>query len=99
MSGQQVSGVDPDAYFTSTYQTGAGRSYGKMSGPKLGPMIANQRTILDVQQRKQAIRDIVIYMIDHSPYPSLIGSYFLIATQGNLKDFPPEGNTFQWGDH
>lgn len=99
MSGQQVGGVDPNAYFTSTYQTGAGRNYGQMSDPKLDQMIANQRTILDAQQRKQAIRDIIIYMFDNSPYPSLIGSYFLSATQGNVKDFPPEGNTFQWGDH
>jgi hypothetical protein len=62
-------------------------------------MIATQRTILDAEQRKKAIRDIVIYMFDTSPYPSLIGSYFLSATQAKIRDFPPEGNTFQWGDH
>lgn len=99
ISGVMVGGVDPDAYFTSTYQTGAGRNYGKMSDPKLDQMIAKQRTMLDTQERKQAIREIILYMFDSSPYTSMVGSYFLSATQGNIKAFPPEGNTFEWGDH
>jgi peptide/nickel transport system substrate-binding protein len=99
IAGHSSGGTDPDSYFTSTYKTGGGRNYGKMSDPRLDEMFANQRTIFDEQQRKKAVRDIVVYMIDQCPYGSAVPYYILYATPPNINSFPPQGPTFKWGDH
>ena len=98
-SGHTVGGTDPDTYFSSTYQTGGGRNYGKMSDPKLDEMFAKQRTIFDDAQRKQAVRDIVLYMIDNIPYTTFSNRYILNAAQARVKDFPAEGTTNKFGDY
>lgn len=99
IAGHSSGGVDPDTYFASTYKTGGGRNYGHMSDPQLDQMIAKQRTIFDEKQRKQAVRDIIIYMIDHCPYGSAVPNYILTATPPKVQDFPGQGPTFEWGDH
>lgn len=99
VGGHNPGGVDPDAYFTSTFKTGGGRNYGKMSDPVLDLMFDKQRTILDEKQRKQAVREIIIYMIDHCPYGSVNARYVLNANQLRLRDFPAEGAGNQWGEH
>jgi peptide/nickel transport system substrate-binding protein len=99
IGGHSSGGTDPDTYFTSTYKTGGGRNYGKMSDPQLDAMFAKQRTIFDEQERKKAVRDIIVYMIDHCPYGSAVPYYILYATPPNVHGFPPQGPTFKWGDH
>jgi peptide/nickel transport system substrate-binding protein len=99
IAGHSSGGTDPDTYFTSTYKAGGGRNYGKMSDPQLDQMIAKQRTIFDEKQRKQAVRDIIIYMIDHCPYGSAVPNYILYATPPKVQAFPGQGPTFKWGDH
>jgi peptide/nickel transport system substrate-binding protein len=95
--GHSSGGTDPDTYFTSTYKTGGGRNYGKLSDPKLDDMIAKQRTIFDEQERKKAVRDIVLYMIDNIPYSTLVSRYLLNAVQLRVHDFAASSQTFDWG--
>jgi peptide/nickel transport system substrate-binding protein len=99
VGGHNSGGVDPDAYFSSTYKTGGGRNYGKMSDPALDQMFDKQRTIFDEKQRKQAVRDIVTYMIDHCPYGSVDARYVLNATATKARGFLPEGTGNQFGEH
>jgi peptide/nickel transport system substrate-binding protein len=99
VGGHSAGATDPDAYFTSTFKTGAGRNYGKMSDPKLDQMFEKQKGIFDEAQRKKAVRDILLYMIDNCPYGSTSTYYDLNATQPAVRQFPAEGPTFKWGDH
>ena len=97
VGGHSSGGTDPDTFFTSTYATGGGRNYGKMSDPKLDDMIAKQRTMFDEKQRKQAVRDIVLYMIDNIPYSTLVSRYVLNAAQLRVHDLPAASQSFDWG--
>jgi peptide/nickel transport system substrate-binding protein len=99
VAGHSSGGIDPDTYFSSTYQTGGGRNYGKMSDPQLDQMFAKQRTIFDEKERKKAVRDIILYMVDHCPYGSVVADYILYATPARIQAFPGQGPTFKWGDH
>ena len=62
-------------------------------------MIDKQRTIFDENERKKAVRDIVLYLIDHSPYGSVDARYILNANQLRIHDFPVEGTTNKFGEH
>lgn len=97
--GHSSGGTDPDTFFSSTYKTGGSRNYGKMSDPKLDSMFDRQKTLFDAQERKQAVRETVLYMIDNLPYGSHVARYVLNASQPNVHDFPPGSQTFEWGDH
>ena len=99
IGGHNAGGTDPDAYFTSTYKTGGGRNYGKLSDPQLDQMIAKQRTIFDDGERKKAVRDIIIYAIEHSPYGSVDARYVLNAAALKVHAFPVEGTTNKFGEH
>jgi peptide/nickel transport system substrate-binding protein len=99
MGGHSSGGLDPDTYFSSTYHTGGGRNYGHMSDPKLDAMLDKQRTIFDDKQRKQAVREIIMYMIDNCPYGTAVPNYILYATPPRINGFPGQGPTFKWGDH
>jgi peptide/nickel transport system substrate-binding protein len=99
VAGHNPGGVDPDAYFTSTFKTGGGRNYGRMSDPALDAMFDKQRAIFDENQRKQAVRDIIVYMIDHCPYGSVDARYVLNATKLSVHGFPAEGAGNQFGEH
>jgi peptide/nickel transport system substrate-binding protein len=97
--GHNPGGVDPDAFFSSTYKTGGGRNYGKMSDPTLDKMFEKQRTLFDEQERKKAVREIVMYMIDHSPYGATPARYVLNATASKIRGFAPEGAVNKFGEH
>jgi len=99
IGGHSSGGLDPDTYFSSTYKTGGGRNYGHMSDPKLDAMIDKQRTLFDENERKKAVRDIIIYMMDTCPFGSAVPNYILTATPPKLRNFPGQGPTFKWGDH
>jgi peptide/nickel transport system substrate-binding protein len=99
VGGHSGGGVDPDLYFNGTYKTGGGRNYGKFSDPTLDQMIAKQRTIFDGQERKKAVREIILYMVDHCPYGSLVAGYVLNATVPKVRGFAAEGTSITWGDH
>jgi peptide/nickel transport system substrate-binding protein len=99
MGGHSSGGFDPDTYFQATFKTGGGRNYGKFSDPKLDDMIAKQRTIFDEAQRKQAIRDIILYVIDNCPYSCVDSRYILNAASLKVQNFPVEGTTQRGGEH
>lgn len=69
---------DPDAWLTDLFHTDGDRTYAGISDPQLDAMIDKQRGILDDKQRHAAIRDIIIYMIDHGP-TTLPFSYDLLS--------------------
>lgn len=94
VAGQASGGTDPDVFFATSYQTGGGRNYGKMSDAKLDAMFAKQRTILDTAERKKAVQDIILYMMDNCPYGAMPANYVLNATQLNVHDFPAQGDTY-----
>ena len=60
------------------------------SDPQLDAMIDKQRAIFDEAQRKTAVKQIVLYMLEHGP--STVGAevYFLHATQPKVKDYIQE---------
>ena len=97
MAGHSSGGIDPDTYFSSTYGTGGGRNYGKMSDPHLDQLIAHQRTIFDEAERKKAVHEIIQYMIDQCPYGSADATYVLNAAQPKVHAFPFGGANFDWG--
>lgn len=98
VAGNSPGGLQPDDWFSGVYQTNASRNYGKMSDPKLDAMFAEQRAIFDEAERRKAIRQIILYMMDNSPYTSQVGVYELNATKRDVRDFTPEGKSFRWGE-
>jgi peptide/nickel transport system substrate-binding protein len=98
-AGQAAGVSEPDAWFSTTFETNGGRNYGKMSDPQLDQLIAKQRRLLDVPERRKAVKEIILYMIDHSPYGSAAAHFILNATQRKVQGFVPEGDSIQWGDH
>jgi len=99
LGGHSSGGVDPDTYFTATFKTGGGRNYGKFSDPNLDQMIAKQRTIFDETERKKAVRDIILYLIDNCPYSVVDSRYILNAASLKVHNFPVEGTTQRMGEH
>ena len=99
LGGHSSGGVDPDTYFTATFKTGGGRNYGKFSDPKIDDMAAKQRTIFDETERKKAVRDIILYLIDNCPYSVVDSRYILNAAALKVQNFPVEGTTQRMGEH
>ena len=99
VAGHISGGVDPDTYFSSTYQTGGGLNYGKMSDPKLDQMFAKQRALFNEPDRKKAVLEIMAYMIDNSPYTVFADRYVLNATKPNLVGLPAESTTIRFGSY
>jgi ABC-type transport system substrate-binding protein len=98
-AGNSPGGIQPDDWFSDVYHSGGSRNYGKMSDPKLDQMIESQRGILDEAQRKKAIRDIIIYMLDASPYTFQAGVFDLNTSKRDVMGTPPEGKSFKWSEH
>lgn len=88
---------DVDSVFTTLHHTGAGRNYGKFSDPKLDQMIDKQRAIFDVDQRKAAVKDILRYMMDNSPYTAWAGRYALNLESRKVHNWAPESQAASWG--
>ena len=88
---------DVDSWFTTFYQTGGGRNYGKFSDPKLDAMIDKQRTIFEVNQRKAAVKDILRYMMDNIPYTAWGGRQLLSLESPKVHGWAPEGISTTWG--
>lgn len=97
--GQGTGVVDPDAYLSTTYRTGASQNFMDFSDPKLDAMIDKQRQIFDDQQRKAAVRDIILYMIDNGPSTVPANRYFLQAVkpqvQGQSTEYFINGRQYQ----
>jgi peptide/nickel transport system substrate-binding protein len=92
---------EPDIWLGAVYHSGASQNFMGLSDSKLDAMIDKQRTIFDDKQRKAAIREIVLYLIDNGP--STIGAtlYYLHAVQPRVQAYQPEthylnGRDFSW---
>jgi ABC-type transport system substrate-binding protein len=86
-----------DSWFRTFYYSSGSRNYGAFSDPTLDQMIDKQRGIFDVSQRKALVKEILVYLVEHSPYTSWSGRYNPNAAQLKVQDFVPEGNSAVWG--
>ncbi|HXG35807.1 MAG TPA: ABC transporter substrate-binding protein [Dehalococcoidia bacterium] len=90
---------DPDDWFRTIYHTKGSRNYGGYSDPKLDAMIDRQRTLFDVAQRKAAVKEIIVYLIENAPYTSFSGRYVLNAAKPWVQEWVPEGLSAVRGDY
>jgi peptide/nickel transport system substrate-binding protein len=92
--------IDPDPWFAQIYRTGGSRNLMSLSDPRLDAMIDRQRTIFDVAQRKAAVREIILYMIDNSPSTIPYNRFYLNAVNPQLRGYVPEfylkGRQYEW---
>jgi ABC-type transport system substrate-binding protein len=88
--GYSAGPVEPDIWLSTTWHTGGSQNFMGYSDPQLDAMIDKQRTIFDDKQRRAAVRDIVLYMIDHAP--STIGAavYFFHSVRPKIQGYVPE---------
>lgn len=82
--------VDVDAVLSLIYRTGGARNFAGLSDPKLDTMIDRQRGLFNVQERKAFVREIILYMMDVSPYTTPYHPLWLNATTPRLRDYTPE---------
>jgi peptide/nickel transport system substrate-binding protein len=82
--------ADPDVWLSTAYRTGASQNFMGFSDPKLDAMADKQRTIFDEAQRQSAVKDIVLYMIDHGPSGLPVNRYFLQAVKNTVQNHRPE---------
>jgi len=82
--------VDPDSWLTAMIHSDGSLNYMGWSEPQLDAMIDKQRTIFDETQRKAAVREIVLYLIDHSPSTITANRYFLQGLKPQLQNHVPE---------
>jgi peptide/nickel transport system substrate-binding protein len=97
--GHAASISEPDTWFTQLYVTGASRNYANFSDPRLDQMVARQRTIFDVAQRRVAVKEIIQWMIENTPFTSSANHFAFSATKPTVKGWVPEhytqGNSYE----
>ena len=89
--GHSVGAVDPDPWLTTTYRTGGSLNFLGFSDPTLDSMTDKQRTIFDEKQRKAAVKEIILYMIDHGPSTIPINHFALVGIQPKVQNVAPDG--------
>jgi ABC-type transport system substrate-binding protein len=89
-TGQSTGLVDPDIWLTNIYHSGGSLNFMGFGDAKADEMIDKQRTIFDETQRKSAVRDIVLYLIDKSPSGIPANRYFLQALRPRVQNQAPE---------
>jgi peptide/nickel transport system substrate-binding protein len=90
VTGHSAGMVDPDIWLTTTYRTGGSLNYAGISDPQLDAMIDKQRSMFDDTQRRAAVKDIILYMIDHAPTTIGADLYWLDATRPAVQGYQPE---------
>jgi ABC-type transport system substrate-binding protein len=88
---------DPDDWFRTSYRTRGSRNYGSYSDPKLDDLIDKQRTMFDLNQRRAAVKDVLVYLIENAPYTSWLGRYTPNIAHLKVQNWQPEGNSAVWG--
>jgi ABC-type transport system substrate-binding protein len=89
--------TEPDAWFQNYYRTNGALNYGKWSDRALDNLIDKQIEIFDEPKRKAAIKEIMVYLVQNSPYIGWNGRYSLNASQLKVKNWAPESNSAIWG--
>jgi peptide/nickel transport system substrate-binding protein len=99
-TGHTAGMVDCDIWLSSTYRTGGSLNFGAFSDPTFDAMIDKQRTIFDDKQRKAAVREILLYAVDHVPILLPSGGYNLNAVRPRVQGYSPEhdlnGRQYEW---
>jgi ABC-type transport system substrate-binding protein len=88
--GHSAGMADPDLWLSSSYRTGGSLNFMGFSDPQADAMIDRQRAIFDDAERKKAIKDVVLYLIDHSPATLPGNRYFQQAVQARVQNQTPE---------
>jgi len=100
VGGNSAAFPDPDGWFTVMYTTGASRNYTGFSDAKFDDMTKQQRTMLDVTQRKAYVKTMVKFLIDNAPSTMLVNRYFLNGVKPKVHDWSAEfymnGRQFEW---
>jgi ABC-type transport system substrate-binding protein len=59
--------LDPGPLLQSVYRTGGAQNFGRWSDPRADAMIDKQGTIFDVAERKAAVKQLLMYLIENAP--------------------------------
>ncbi|HXG36980.1 MAG TPA: ABC transporter substrate-binding protein, partial [Dehalococcoidia bacterium] len=86
--------TEPDSWLTEIYHSGASANFMNFSDPKFDEMIDKQRPIFDLNQRKAAIREIILYYIENGPGSIPANRFFLNAVKPNIRGYAPEFHIF-----
>ncbi|HTE83605.1 MAG TPA: ABC transporter substrate-binding protein [Dehalococcoidia bacterium] len=91
---------DPDAWFNSIYVSGGSRNYTGFADPSFDEMVKKQRTILDVEQRKAYVKDMIKLLIDKHPGVILVYRQFIDGVKPRVHDYAGEyylnGRQYEW---
>jgi len=91
VGGGSASVVEPDAWLRELYYTGGSRNYSGFSDPKVDALIDQQHTEFDAAKRKSLVKDIILYLIDHSPSIFVEHSSTLNGVSTRVQGFAAEG--------
>ena len=83
--------AEPGIWLNATYRSGGSLNFAGMEDPQLDALIDKQQTIFDGGQRRTAIREIILYMIDHAPTTVGANDFTLNAVQPRVRGFTAEG--------
>ena len=81
---------EPDAWLSSFYHTGGSQNFASFSDTTFDGMVDEQRTIFDAPKRKDAIKQIVLYLIDHGVSTVPSGRLFLNGVSPQVHGYSPE---------
>jgi ABC-type transport system substrate-binding protein len=82
---------DPDSYLRQSYRTGGSRNYPNFSDPKVDAMIDKEGTIFDLNQRRAAVKEIVVHLIDNGVSTMPYGNFQLTGSTPQVQNLLPEG--------
>ncbi len=92
--------VEPGIWLNTTYRSGGSLNFAGNSDTQLDAMIDKQQTIFDDQQRKAAVKEIILYALDHGPTTVGCNLYYLDGTKPKVEGYAPEhalnGRQYQW---
>lgn len=74
--GYQTYFQEPDEWLRTQLHTNGSRNWYNISDPKLDKMLDEQRTILDVEERKQYVYEIQRYVLENLMNPIPLTSYY-----------------------
>ena len=89
-TGQSTGLVDPDIWLTNIYRSGGSLNFMGFGDPQADSMIDKQRGLFDETQRKAAVKEIILYLIDHCPSTVPANRFFLQAVKPKVQNQAPE---------
>ncbi|HZP26389.1 MAG TPA: ABC transporter substrate-binding protein [Dehalococcoidia bacterium] len=90
--------LEPDAWFRFHYRSDGSLNFAHYNDPNLDQMIDKQRTIVNVEERKKYIKDILKYMIDNNPSSNVCGRYSANGAANKVKGWNPEAGSTIFGN-